>query len=265
MYFPIDDSVLPILPARVLTPELWEPGKKPTGPMEIDWDNDLTRELMRYWLLDDQGSLKDLVVGEKINLTGAFNTVAGDLKFTGNQTTNYLRTETALDAGEDIYGWPSSLAPFDFTLSFKVKFVAQAADRALFQWSYTIGAGNPNVYIKVDSSGNVDFYSDAAYDLGAVDHENEWINIAVTGNGSTETLTHYINGVAVSSRTSAAWSGSANNQSSLWINNGFADSSTMPTSWQYFLWTRSRCFSDAEIAELHRDPYQILKPLGAML
>ena len=49
------------VPARnLLAPELFEPGKKPTGPVEIDWENPLAKNLVFFGVVTHKG-LHDLV------------------------------------------------------------------------------------------------------------------------------------------------------------------------------------------------------------
>jgi len=47
------------MPGRLMQPELLIPGRKPVGPVEIDWTNPLTRGLVllcSYFFVDSHGT-----------------------------------------------------------------------------------------------------------------------------------------------------------------------------------------------------------------
>jgi hypothetical protein len=72
MYFPIDDSVIPYLPARHYAPELFEQGRVPAEPRAfvIDEDHDLAKGL-KFLGVVTQGGLYDIVNGALYPLPNA--------------------------------------------------------------------------------------------------------------------------------------------------------------------------------------------------
>ena len=55
-----------ILPdPRMEMPELLEPGRKPIGPVEVDWSHSLAKSLAQCWLFN---SMRDLVHGDELTL-----------------------------------------------------------------------------------------------------------------------------------------------------------------------------------------------------
>lgn len=228
-------------------PKLFSPGfdtaRKPTVPVEIDWDNPLTRGLVFLYLV---GSDIDIIFNEQLyTRTGSISPVDKELCITSG--THKL----------DFHG----LSGDNFTAAVKSNQVSSATCWLMSIASKTESASGNVMVIECNPvDGFVDFYVEdnlITASTGGWDYDNSGLFIG-RYDGSTSYVEKSKNGV-VSKTASGAVSATLGpdkailfNHQPLWGNN------TDPGISFGIVWDRS--LSDAEIASFRKNPYQILKP-----
>jgi|SRR5210317_740600 len=238
---PATTTKYPIEWALVQEPNLWTPGKKPTGPVEIDWSHPLTNGLVSCRILNQAHRGQDLVFND-------------DYTITGNPFDNRAPNDFYIDYGVDklIYGTnPASLIGTEYTFITSIgRFSASPGNR------FVIGSNNSINYdygfYSIDSG--LSFFHASGNSINCVtglSSPYDYENAAVSYDGTN--IYAYPSGLseAASSLTSTYNFGIGNP----WYT----------TTNEYkvkHLYIYDRYMDAEEIRSLFLDPYQILKPAG---
>jgi hypothetical protein len=236
--------------AKAITPELLIPGRKPIGPVEINWQHSLSQGLIRAYLLPGVAEQRDLVIGTRIS--GTTLSEEGKSKFNGtnqvfqesdtlsadlNVTNISVASRFRLDSGTDANYYVAQRYDSTDTDGWWIK-----RDVTTDKWEFTVkvaGSGTPAKSLNTSVQG-------------------EWVQMVGTYNGTS--TNSYINGESIEIQvdvlgnmdiiTEPLYIG-ANVTSNYF--NGLID--------YLFIWDRP--LSNVEIQSFNTDPYQFLKPRGA--
>lgn len=237
-----------LLPPMFNAPELLIPGRKPVGPVEIDNANPLSRGLIYCELFTPQKELTG---------NGRNSAIGGTTKYEISEKGPTLHT----DSGAGDY-YDSKFSPDlhgsgkQFSVIFMIKgFSAEGTYIAQRD-------GTNSKWQLFRQAGNIKFYSDiTTTTLVSLDDTDAWYTIGISRTQGSDILT-YVNGVLVDTTTSAGVgdTGLANisigNRWEVYPTTGFQREGFFIFA---YVW-EDRFLTDAEHAEIARDPYQFLKP-----
>jgi len=248
------------------SPELLIPGRKPVGPVEIDWSNPLTGGLAAFAIVNADGSILDLVSGSTFTAVNNSNSLSTEFSEKGVYTHNTNLSYVVLDTERKVFT--------DFTLGCagSLDNVSQFDKRLLAAGNSVgdstfcgIGTGQGNgtavrVFWRNDNAAELSYTSPggviaaeeyAHWSVSARDDSGgsqrnirllknqEYVGQFTTGtSGFTTTVNRFAFHAVVRSGPSS------NSDSKVW------------SGWLY-----GRALSDREVGMLHKDPYQFLKPV----
>lgn len=261
----VGPSVEPIkhLPAKATAPEHWIPNRKPTGPVEIDWSNPLTKGLSHYILFQNTAP-HDLVTGKALTVGNAPG---------WNREGAYF--DEYADTLVDYYLLPDVTLNNEFTFLTHPNF--DDNDGTGFQYWLSYGAipgtGAFHAMLVESSTSTADqlklLGNSGAAETIIPDIAGWWPTynnrpLAIAINGTTPHM--YVDGIdrvraGDTFGTSAMPNGTADD---LYIGarSDLATDRAMGGSIRYLMIFNDKELSQSEVAELQRDPYQILKPVS---
>lgn len=224
------------LPKR-LHSDFTTPNKKPVGEVEIDWSNPLTKGIRNYFLFNEgAGDVLDLVS------TSFQSRDLGTWKIGGKG--RYLDfNDTRLQIG-DING------------SQYTKIVMVSPDATSVQQNFISSSATPGSYFWIGGSGNYALGHAGDFDMlqGSAPVIGEIKTIAATYNSSGSSARLFEEGTLVDSTTSAGTITVVDSSIGS-FGGGFYLNAKM-----YFAMVFDVEKTDAEVKELSRNPYQVLKP-----
>ena len=231
---------------QILTPELYVPGRKPIGLVEIDWSNTITHNLYAVYLFQNNKvyNLKD-----NIETDEGFELANVSQRYDGHGS--YMHCNN-----EGIEKETGYTAPLTLTVIGKTSYENTTSDHTLFCH------GNQNLLIWADTSASnirpgVYAGGTARYGSNNFTANTPYIWGASCQHSSANT-TIYMNGEAqVSGDAGPFYSTSAT--SYIGTNH---DNSKSTLGNIYFLYIWERLLTAKEHFEIYRNPYQILKPIG---
>ena len=258
--------------ALLVEPNLWTPGKKPTGPVEIDWDHPLTRGL-RTAVISQNGLAIDLANGLLAQNTGNIaldHSQYGEfLSCTTSSTTSYA---TFIDGGN---GFDTASAAEPISIVTKVinyeilqagrYFTSQRGPDYIGTWrltNITVAAG---CLFTIYNDSQVTAYSasirgkDGGYsDWGS----NTWWTFGMSTSGlNGDSIDFYHDGFPSDSGTlngDATMDATASDLS--FVGQSRDTNLTAECGVEFLYLWQGKKLSDAEQQSIALDPYQILKP-----
>ena len=260
---PIDFTPAITLPKRYSSSYRQAAGIQPTGLLEIDWANPLTKNMVGVWLTN--GFNRELVQNKPLPITGSDFTLKRDSKGTrvdfGNTQTTWFEVSLAESQ-------PYLIGTKDFSWAGLVDIQAAPGEQTLFQ----IGRGQTggrrfSIFLNTTEvwDGEIDddvFRSD--FNFISAPPLNERSILVITADRDVEVV-GYINGQIDGTADISGSQGSLDdtqhgvhigyNQE---LNVGSRDNISRSGFELNVLW--HRLLSDAEVQSFSRDPYQILKP-----
>jgi len=245
------DLILP--DPRIEMPELFEPGRKPVGPVVIDWGHPLARGLAHCIISDS-----DLVAGARANFTNA-EYAAG--RFVSDSTSDMVTFS------------PSPIDNVEFSAAVRFKSSNTGVDNVIFGTAeYIAGSNNNGWAIRQGSSGNIELDTGA----GSVWTYSNWGGASSTAMQTLVGVFYqgsvfrklYIDGVDQGTPDSAANASLVSANSipvGLFSNTGggyFGGKEHVQGQIEFAIaW--SRLLTHAEVQSFTRNPYQFLKPAGS--
>jgi hypothetical protein len=234
-----------------------EPGRKPTGPVEIDWDNPLARELASVYLFQESG-------GDVLELVS-----------------RRRATNTGIDFQATVHGWEAvpDNNNDDFTLSNSDSGLAASSDLTVFTIAKTTSSGSgrrllqygPNLLgttggfyfshtgtaqgqIGLGTASNFQFVSSGNNFWSTTDYNKN----SVTLRGTT--VKFYKDGTLYTDTSiGAARNTNTDKTMTLFERQDNAAGRNWDSNCRVvYIWKRA--LSSAQVASLTRDPYQLLKP-----
>ena len=238
-------------------PNLWVPGKKPIGPVKIDWEHPYTKGLVAAYIFQvkDGNNAIDLVKGSITKLHSSTPMAIEGVNFTS--PTNVTDLPAPLEiAGND-----------KFTFMFRARSTTGVAKSVRVLFSYRDGTSTSGVFIcypwdSASGPGIRVFYDGVTKldeNLGAVHFNTNPNTFSVVGRIGSDALTGYVNnnktiageiGVAALTSTPTAlsiggWNGTTQLTTDVYL---------------HHLYVFDHNVEEAQIRDMHRDPYQILTP-----
>ena len=260
---PVDFTPSINLPKRYSPSYRQATGIQPTGPLEIDWSNPLTKNMVGVWLTN--GFNRELVQNRPLPITGSDFTLKRDNKGTrvdfGNTQTTWFEVSLA-ESQSYLIGTK------DFSWAGLVDIQAAPGEQTLFQ----IGRGQTggrrfSIFLNTTEvwDGEIDddvFRSD--FNFISAPPLNERSILVITADRDVAVV-GYINGQIDGTADISGSQGSLDdaehgvhigyNQE---LNVGSRDNISRSGFELNVLW--HRLLSDVEVQSFSRDPYQILKP-----
>lgn len=260
---PVDFTPSINLPKRYSPSYRQATGIQPTGPLQIDWSNPLTKNMVGVWLTN--GFNRELVQNRPLPITGSDFTLKRDSKGTridfGNTQTTWFEVSLAESQ-------PYLIGTKDFSWAGLVDIQAAPGEQTLFQ----IGRGQTggrrfSIFLNTTEvwDGEIDddiFRSD--FNFISAPPLNERSILVITADRDVEVV-GYINGQMDGTADISGSQGSLDdaehgvhigyNQE---LNVGSRDNISRSGFELNVLW--HRLLSDAEVQSFSLDPYQILKP-----
>jgi len=234
----------------VREPALLIPGRKPVGPVEIDWEHPLTRGLAHCIISDS-----DLVAGARANFTNA-EYAAG--RFVSDSTSDMVTFS------------PSPIDNVEFSAAVRFKSSNTGVDNVIFGTAeYIAGSNNNGWAIRQGSSGNIELDTGA----GSVWTYSNWGGASSTAMQTLVGVFYqgsvfrklYIDGVDQGTPDSAANASLVSANSipvGLFSNTGggyFGGKEHVQGQIEFAIaW--SRLLTHAEVQSFTRNPYQFITP-----
>jgi hypothetical protein len=244
-----DRTALIVEKSQLREPNLLIPGKKPVGPVQIDWSNDMTSKLLVCLPFTETSSHStyDLAQNKILTFTGTEGISGQDRVFNG--------TDTYLTVCE-----PSLLYGTDITI-FLVSKNANLNDNSVFGSAANTNTSVDRINVHLPYSGRV------FWDYGTLDSSDR-VSVANTIS-TTEfstwafTATSNFMGIWKDSAlltSSAASIGRFNSSSNPLILGAFIHTNIYYPGTIKAFYIFKRRLLDAEIVSLTADPYQFLVP-----
>jgi hypothetical protein len=236
---------------RLSMPELLIPGRKPTGPVTIDWDNPLSKGLKRFYLLGPT-FIGDLVSSKTLAFAGTdFPRTHLDGAISFNGTNNYAYHDNGQMA-DVIYDGATLIAD--------PKLKSGAADAFHTVYRHEVGGTNKIEIIRNSISNKWEFNilkgSESVCQSIDDSVNGELVTLAGTYDKTTAKL--YKNGILQDTQTAASGSiGAIGDSMHIGSWEGTAD---FFDGFLNYAIVYDRALEESEILSLFNDPYQFLKP-----
>ena len=240
---------------------------KPSGMVEIDWNNPLSQGLVGYWLINEgAGNVRDLVLGHDGVLTGAsalwgvgpdgriVNTPAGNTDYIDIPDTADHDIVFAITYG--LLFTPRTLPFAAFGGIWRRGAATDASGGQNINWMLQgMGAASTLQAVMSSDVDNNDFIAASVdcvqdqrcYAVGTWDVDNKSITVdGVKNTAATDGTPTQIEGGATKT----------------WIGRRNSDG---PHADYHAAWVYDRVQNDGEIAALHEAPYQVIRPAKQVL
>ena len=229
---------------------------KPVGPVEIDYNNPLARNLDALLLFDGY-EVTNLVAPNRFKF-GSSHKGIDDLK--GGAKGLEAHLELLTTTGE-VYRIPAARSFNQGTVIFSGCFDTFAGAGGFF--SLRTGDTTPNtIFFRLDNNSiRVRINGSTIVLDSPVDVFSSTTSVVktITWNEDTNTRALYIDGAfADSDGTAFTWADQVPNEYSLYGDNSAGGN--VSDSWQRYAMTFDRELTEGEVASLYRDPYQLLRP-----
>lgn len=232
---------------KLLHPDFFVAGRKPTGDVEIDWSNPLARGLTHAYLLNESaGAAINLVSGDRSNTVGLTRVIAKGQKVTRHDGSGDYIVCDDVDVTDKFSAYVFASHDVENQSRHLVSrhpgwFLAGNTSPAGMRFSINTGT---ETSVVIEAWSNLDL--DALYGYGA------------TYDGAT--VETYLDGAG---KNSVAKTGNINNTGETRIGAYWNNPTSTSFSWDgdisiVLLWDRA--ISAAEHSLVHANPYQILKP-----
>ena len=225
----------------MLRKSLWLPNQKPIGPVELDWDSPLTSGLVSA-ILPEPGRIFESLLGGVLTKTGNFvrETLPTGFAPAGGTGASLSSPVVTTSGG----------APF--SVFFKITPRTLAAQKGIFSLADNPVSDYPTLLIQANNADLLVLFA-GNYRINIVGAlvVSKTIGVAFTHDGTTGRL--YVNGLLVGSYASGLSTGAPNFYYGSGYNGQFAANYHELYQWK-------RVLDATEVAELYRNPYQILKP-----
>lgn len=232
---------------KLLHPDFFVAGRKPTGDVEIDWSNPLARGLTHAYLLNEStGAAINLASGVRSNTVGLTRAIAKGQKVTRHDGSGDYIVCNDVDVTDKFSGYAFASHDVENQARHIVSrhpgwFLAGNTSPAGMRFAINTGT---ETSVVIEAWSNLDL--DTLYGYG------------VTYDGAT--VETYLDGAG---KNSVAKTGNINNTGETRIGAYWNDPTSTSFSWDgdisiVLLWDRA--ISAAEHSLVHANPYQILKP-----
>lgn len=237
---------------RLLMPSLFEPGRKPDGPVLLNESHDLSKGMVAYWGMNDPRTGNEIVGGYDWEMIGGGQLPVEGVEL-GNRLLNFELSQTTSAETKSVI--PLSPGTGDFTL-IAWHFSSPDHTRSVNDYSYAMGfAGQSVLGLKHGSTGgNWLHYNGAFHSSGEALADSTYYCLILSRQAGVTSL--YRNGIldtsyadALDITTSTISHGNWEDGVSNTGGGGFFAQAVM-----------ERGVSQAEALEYYQNPYQFLKP-----
>lgn len=233
-------------------PELLTPGRKPTGPVEIDWAHPFAPNRACVLFNTSQNAVQNLTTGRLLTISAGspvadINQGEKVIDFT---TTEAILSDTQIALSNDI---PNSI-------TFRVKKNTGAANPGIFMGDEIVSPGIRN-FIWVKQGSYIRYATNSGYhDFTSISTGfSSWHTYTITSDGggiNACTLRAYVDGVFQQQITGATGNIIITEYGQGYINTAYA-----LNGWISFVYVHEgAAYSDGQVANLHKNPYQFLIP-----
>ena len=248
-FHPVEESLM-------REPNLWVPGKKPIGPVKIDWSHSLSANLINFWLFTPNNRSYDLTMQypttsplPDIGIVQAEPAAS----FTASTTDDEFDVSGVIDTSSGFTVLMRMNIP-DFASGNYYIFHGYGTDSATDKLSF-LGYSNDFIFWDYGQSVTGSGRANVSY----LDYYGKWTDVGLVSSGSANTRQAiFLNGAQVTQQFgSDAPSGDVNN---LTIGSLPAGEEGVDGSISYIMFF-NKMFTADNIIEIQRDPYQFLVPI----
>ncbi len=260
-YIPPSDHGFNLPDSRMEMPELYMPGRKPTGKVKIDWEHPLAKGLTHCFLMNEYGYLENKATN---GYSGGFwgNTSAETIVTTNKGRAYHQDGATGASFILDTdFQFTHSDKHFTVSTEYKADTGTNGMDHALFDKEDDAGFAQ-DLLLWLDHSGGdlrLMAYSGSGTTPVSIGALYDWHSYSMrTGLTSSNYVDLFLDGTEV--QTNKNLNTIANTGSYRISTLGNEGDAKIGTGSQTYFYIHNRKLSDGEMKSLSEDPYQFLIP-----